>query len=442
MNPRSVRYLAAVILAIAMMGTSRLCAQGQEFGSSQTYTVKVLPGLGGLAGAFSVNDMGWVSGLSEPKNNAYDRAFLWQNGKAANLGTLGGRNSSVSFPNKNQIGWIAGGSETKDNDPYRENFCQFTCAANGCLPFKQICRGFLWRSDIDQMIELPPLPGGNNSEAAGANDLKQIVGAAENGVQDSNCLAPQVFDFLGVVWTLDSNGVPSISQQLAPLAGDAISAGIAINDGGDVAGGSGSCISLGLGIGAHAVLWHAGNAIDLGSLGGAMNNLAFALNNEDQVVGVSDLQGDSVAHAFLWQGGAMTDLGTLRSNDTFALAESINDHGDVVGFSCGPADCRGFLWQGGKMIDVNSFLPQNSPLLVTNAADINSCGEIAIQALDQTTGEDVAGVLIPSKCAAAPKAIAESTAAQSKLIPAENIRMQAQQRHRLWPLGNGWIHPQ
>jgi len=67
----------------------------------------------------------------------------------------------------------------------------------------------------------------------------------------------------------------------------------------------------------------------------------------------------------------MTDLGTLRSNDTFALAESINDRGDVVGFSCGPVDCRGFLWRYGKMTDVNSFLPQNSLLLVTNAADIN-----------------------------------------------------------------------
>ena len=402
MDQRFFRHLVAGILVITLMGTSWLLSQEQDFAGPHKYTVNVLPGLGGLAGAFSVNDLGWVSGLSEPKNNAYDRAFLWLNGKATNLGTLGGHNSSVSFPNKNEIGWIAGGSETKDNDPYQENFCQFTCAANSCRPFKQICRGFLWQSDIDRMIELPPLPGGNNSEAAGANDLKQIVGAAENGVQDSNCVAPQLFDFLGVVWMIESDGVPYVSQQLAPLAGDAISAGIAINDGGDVAGGSGSCTSLGLGIGAHAVLWRGGTATDLGNLGGAMNNLAFALNNQDQVVGISDLEGDSVAHAFLWQAGAMTDLGTLRSSDTLALAESINDRGDVVGFSCGPTDCRGFLWQDGKMIDVNSFLPQNSSLLVTNAADINSCGEIAIQALDQTTGEDVAAVLIPNQCDAGP----------------------------------------
>jgi len=110
MDQRFFRHLAARILSIAMTGTSWLLAQEQDFARSQTYTVNVLPGLGGLAGAFSVNDLGWASGLSEPKNDAYDRDFLWRNGKATNLGTLGGHNSSVSFPNKNQIGLDRGNS--------------------------------------------------------------------------------------------------------------------------------------------------------------------------------------------------------------------------------------------------------------------------------------------------------------------------------------------
>jgi len=91
----------------------------------------------------------------------------------------------------------------------------------------------------------------------------------------------------------------------------------------------------------------------------------------------------------------MKDLGTLRPDDTFVLAESINDRGEVVGFSCGPVDCRGFHWQGGVMTDLNSFLPASSPLLITNAADINSRGEIAVQAFDQTLQDFVAAVLIP-----------------------------------------------
>jgi probable HAF family extracellular repeat protein len=42
-----------------------------------------------------------------------------------------------------------------------------------------------------------------------------------------------------------------------------------------------------------------------------MNNIALAINNRGQIVGESDLPGDTATHAFLWQNGVMTDLGTL-----------------------------------------------------------------------------------------------------------------------------------
>jgi uncharacterized membrane protein len=96
----------------------------------------------------------------------------------------------------------------------------------------------------------------------------------------------------------------------------------------------------------------------------------------------------------------------LRPGDTFALAVSINDSGEVVGFSCGTMEkvpkprtagnCHGFRWQAGVMIDLNSVLPANSPLVITNAADINSNGQIAVQAWDQTLQHQVAAVLTPS----------------------------------------------
>src|SRR5205807_6732065 len=115
------------------------------------------------------------------------------------LGTLGGYNSAVPFANKNEIGWMVGTSETPDSDPYQENFCQFNCPSSNCLPLNQICKGFLWRRKTNEMIALPPLPGGNNSYGTGANNRQEIVGMAENGVKDPNCVTPQVFDFVGVV---------------------------------------------------------------------------------------------------------------------------------------------------------------------------------------------------------------------------------------------------
>jgi hypothetical protein len=48
------------------------------------------------------------------------------------------------------------------------------------------------------------------------------------------------------------------------------------------------------------------------------------------------------------------------------------------------------------MTDLNSVLPANSPLLITNAADINASGEIAVQAYDSDVGDCVAALLTPT----------------------------------------------
>lgn len=419
MKPRILTYIAAMTLFVAPLFLSQLSAQdgGTISSAHQQYAVQVLPGLGGLGNAASVNDFGLVSGLSEPPGDPYDHAFIWLNGQPTDLGTLGGYNSAIPFPNKNDIGWLAGISETAENDPYQENFCQFS------VPFGQICKGFLWRPNEQELIPLPPLPGGNNSYAFDANDRQQIVGAAEDGVIDSSCVAPQVFDYEAVVWRLGPNGTPFISQQLPPIAGDAVSAATQINDEGYAVGASGPCAPIGLGVGAHAVLWKTGHAIDLGNLGGVMNNIAFAINGRGQVVGVSDLAGDTSTHAFLWERGTMKDLGTLRPDDTFVLAGSINDKGEVVGFSCGPVDCHGFLWQGGMMTDLNSFLPMNSPLLITNAEDVNERGEIVGQASDSNAGDLVAFVLTPSCDGIVPvNSIVEPRGPERTITLPENIR--------------------
>ena len=405
MKSPTFTHITVIAIFAAFMAGFGPSAQGQ---ASVTYTVQELPDLGGLAGAFSINDLGWAAGVAEPPGNPFDQAVLWRNGQMTNLGTLGGHNCAIGFPGKNEIGWLVGASETADNDPYQEDFGGYSCSSptNNCLPFNLISKGFLWRSETNEMIALPPLKGGNNSVAFGANNQQQVVGAAENGIQDPSCAPPQVFRYQGVVWTLDSNGAPFISQRLAPLKGDTVSGAAAINKYGDIVGVSGPCQPLSPGFPWHAVLWQNGRPVNLGSLGGVLNNVADALNNRGQIVGLSDLSGDNVTHPFLWQGGVMIDIGTLRPSDTFAIAESINSSGEVVGFSCGTkgklsnprlaGNCHGFHWQAGVMTDLNSVLPANSSLVITNAADINSTGQISVQAWDQTLQKQVAAVLTPS----------------------------------------------
>jgi probable HAF family extracellular repeat protein len=116
---------------------------------------------------------------------------------------------------------------------------------------------------------------------------------------------------------------------------------------------------------------------DLGSLGGVLFNAANAINNEGQVVGQSDLPGDTATHAFFWQNGVMTDLGTLQG-DSNSIAYNINDKAQVVGISCDVNfNCRPFLWENGLMTDLNTLIPPNSPLYLTFGAGINDRGEIA-----------------------------------------------------------------
>ena len=70
----------------------------------------------------------------------------------------------------------------------------------------------------------------------------------------------------------------------------------------------------------------------LGTLGG-VTSYARGINDSGQVVGSSNIIGDSAAHAFITgsNGIGMTDLGTLGG--TFSFANDINDFGQVVGWT-------------------------------------------------------------------------------------------------------------
>jgi probable HAF family extracellular repeat protein len=232
--------------------------------------------------------------------------------------------------------------------------------------------------------------GGNNSAATGANNKGLIVGIAEKKKQDPNCISPQTLDYEAVLWW------GKTVRELPPVPGDAIGAALAVNDHGQIVGGTGMCGS-GPGIGpvfTHAVLWKNHLPTDLGNLGGALNNVAYAINNRGQVVGASDLAGDTTAHGFFWQKGLMTDLGTLPG-DFSSFAFGINDRGQTVGQSCDPNfNCRAFLWHNGVTTDLNSIVV-SSPLYLIAAADINSRGEIVGTGVDENTGEPLAFIAVP-----------------------------------------------
>src|SRR6516165_7058151 len=187
------RALISIALTLcASLASFPLAAQeGDNLSSApREYTLQVLPGppgLSGVANANSINDRGWVTGISNPSDDTYDHAVLWRDGQPTDLGTLAGEpgyNSTGPGNNRNDRGWVVGTSETLEPDAYLEDFGGFICGPtiSPCAP--HIVKGYLWQSKTKQMIALPPLSGGSNSAGLGAND-QDIIGISENGVMDT-----------------------------------------------------------------------------------------------------------------------------------------------------------------------------------------------------------------------------------------------------------------
>lgn len=180
------------------------------------------------------------------------------------------------------------------------------------------------------------------------------------------------------------------------------------------------------------MLWQNGSVISLGSLGGTYTNVAYDINNRSQVVGVSDLPGDTTAHAFFWEKGKMTDLGTLPG-DFFSVAFAINGKGQVVGQSCDQnGNCRAFVWWNGVMTDLNALVSQSSSLYLYVANDINDLGEIVGQAVDPVTGIAPAFLATPTSAGeydgAAAEQVSEAAGTKVKVVLPEKVLKSLQQR--------------
>lgn len=123
-------------------------------------------------------------------------------------------------------------------------------------------------------------------------------------------------------------------QDLGTLPGGNYSAGVGINDRGNVVGTSDFANSKGL---VHAFLWRPGAGMqDLGTLPGGLWSAANAVNKFDEVVGNSDYaHSKGVPHAFIWTAQrGMQDLNRLIPHDSgwvLLQARAINVRGQIAG---------------------------------------------------------------------------------------------------------------
>jgi len=373
MTSRNPRWIYAAVILTALALPMDLAAE--------TYDVTTLQGLGGGAGANSINDRGWVTGQANKQGDAVSRAALWVGGPVPiDLGSLGGpnTNSAVAWPVKSKNGVIVGISDTTQDNPLSPLQNSFSCwpfFAPG-EPTGKVCKGFRWEKGV--MTALPAFPGGYNSYATAVNNRGQIVGWAENGVYDPTCNPEfQTLQFRAAIW-----GPKGEMQELPPLPGDTTSAAVAINDKGQVVGVSGDCGIAGGDVSAkHSVLWENGVPRRIDDLGGHTWNTPTAINNDGVVVGFSlplDQESTVNYRAFVW-----TKEGGIKKLDEMpdtvrSLALGINDNNQIVGrVTIAGVGRRAVIWQTptAPVQKLNDLAP-GAPVL-TIAGDINNDGKIA-----------------------------------------------------------------
>jgi probable HAF family extracellular repeat protein len=438
MKTTLLKSMSAVSLLAALAMPVGLTAQEQSAAQEQTpeparYTITDLGTLDGgtFSQPFFINRYGLVSGSSSlPDGNQH--AVLWLEELKLDIGTpgLGGPNS-IAFGDNEKF-QSAGEAETSIPDPKGEDFCGFGTHLT-CLPF-------LWQDG--GMIQLPAL-GGNNGVAMAISNRGEVAGFAENSTPDPGCPAPQVLHFKPVVWE------KGVIHKLPTFGGDPDGVAEQINDNGQVVGGSGTCATFNSNflynlVPVHALLWEKGNATDLGNLGGktgqAGGNIAYDINDQGQVVGNSDLPGDTTFHAFLWtKRTGMQDLGTL-SGDVASVSISINDAGSVVGASADASfNPRAFLWEKGVMNDLNTLIAGDSPLYLLTGCSINSRGEITGLGLT-SAGEIHTYLAIPTHGVATSESASQGVI--SPRILSDDARKLLQQQLRFGRSGARFMGPQ
>jgi len=398
---RTSQNLLVILAAVCCGATlAPVLAQGPvQTKAKLQYQVSNLATLGGTSsGGNSINNQTWVAGYSRLAGNQSRHATLWRDGSLLDLGTLGGPNSSVTWNVKDTGGVIVGISQTATPEPLGE---YWSSAAFYGPPYNIgfINLGFVWEQN--QVRGLPTFPGGNNGFATGANNLRQVIGWAENGVHDGACVSPQVLQFRPAMWTL---GPPDQIQDLPLIPGDTSGAATAINDNGQIVGISGICDqAVGRHTARHAVLWENGGVTDLGNLGAQWWNTPTAINQRGDVVGFDGdpafVEGD-ILHAFMWtREDGIRHLKPLQGRSPKHVdseAYGINEARQVVGISCDAnfVDCRAVIWDHGNTpTDLNELKGSYSARL-ESAKDINNNGEITGRAID-ANGVRTAYLAIP-----------------------------------------------
>jgi len=334
--------LLALLVALVLTSTA----------SAASYTVTDLGTLGGeTSEATAINNAGEVTGRAETnlkwEGRRVNQAFRYHNGLLTDLGVTepegfdGGPYSSPTGGQAiNEAGDVAGWGGDIGGDVHALLFKAdgshegLACGGAGC----------------------------EESMAYGINNADEVVGGGQN---------------FTLAWINNNQNVTLLGELPHGPCFGGLRPGqaFAINNLGQVVGEhwwpESGCLS-------HAFLYSGGTVHDLGTLGGR-DSRATALNEGGTIVGTSEVTGGA-EHAFSYHEGTMTDLGTLPE-DKESRAFAVNESDEIVGVSVSgeitpELSGHAFIYRDGTMADLNNLLPPNSGWVLATAKGINNSGEI------------------------------------------------------------------
>ncbi len=327
-KPAKYRLLASLLLA-GMLGANPHSVE------AATYSFTDLGVYGGYgsysSSANGINNRGQIVGSFWLPGYTAENAMLWQGSSVTNLSAVIGSTSRSSANGINENGaiigsfgtyapsatlWRDGSATLLEQPPASRGSGGIAINNAGVMVGRGVTdyseRGMAWNGTA--LTIYPPVRG-NISYLNAINNHNQIVGGSSNSD-------------LGAVFATRWDGTTPVFLHSAQ------SAGMGINDAGDVVGWA----EVPGVVGQRATLWKESGAVDLGTLGGDQST-ALAINANGQVVGYSNLSPHGEAtHAMLWaEESGLIDLNGLLDAATRSAgwiltdARDINDGGWIVG---------------------------------------------------------------------------------------------------------------